>query len=248
MPLLVRSWNIFHGRTYPSGRRAYLEEAIGLVTEDDPDVLCLQELPQWSLDRLEAWTGMAASTARTRHRLGRLGRRPTDVHHGFLRSSLTGQANAILVAKGLSVLDHRRRVLSGRLVEWPQERRVSHGVRVRGVSGEELVIVNLHLSHLGQGRPAEAELQTTVALAEELASGGEPIVLAGDFNLTSASHGMQELMAAGYSPPGPGIDHVLVRGAPSTALFVWPVERRTVDGRVLSDHPPVELEVAVRGS
>jgi hypothetical protein len=24
---------------------------------------------------------------------------------------------------------------------------------------------------------------------------------------------------------------------------MWPVERRTVDGRVLSDHPPVELSV-----
>jgi hypothetical protein len=54
---------------------------------------------------------------------------------------------------------------------------------------------------------------------------------------------MQELVAAGYSPPGPGIDHVLVKGAPASALVVWPVERRTVDERVLSDHPPVELYV-----
>ena len=106
-----------------------------------------------------------------------------------------------------------------------------------------MVIVNLHLSHRGQGRPAEDELQTTATLAEELASGGEPIVLAGDFNLSSASQGLQRLVAAGYSPPGPGIDHILVRGAASTPLSVWPVERRTVDGRVLSDHPPVELEV-----
>ena len=170
MPLLIRSWNVFHGRTYPSGRRAYLEEAIRLATEDEPDVLCLQELPLWSLERLEGWSGMAVFSARTRHRLGRLGRRPTDVHHGFLRSLLTGQANAILVAKRLTVLEHRRRVLSGRRVEWPQERRVSHGVRIRDVNGEEVVIVNLHLSHLGQGRQAEAELQTTVAFAEELAS------------------------------------------------------------------------------
>ena len=59
---------------------------------------------------------------------------------------------------------------------------------------------------------------------------------------------MAELTAAGFSPAGPLIDHVLVRGAPSTELSVWPVERRTVDGRVLSDHPPVELELAVRGS
>jgi endonuclease/exonuclease/phosphatase family metal-dependent hydrolase len=241
--MLVRSWNVFHGRTYPSGRHAYLEEAVSLVTEDHPDVVCLQELPHWSLGHLEQWSGMAAFSARTRHRLGRLGRRATDVHHGFLRSLLTGQANAILVARQLSVLEHRRRVLSGRLVEWPQERRVSHGVRVRDGSGEEFVIVNLHLSHTGQGHSAEAELRTTVALAEELEHGGEPIVLAGDFNLTAASTALEELVAAGYSPPGPGIDHVLVRGAPSTPLSVWPVERRTVDGRVLSDHPPVELEI-----
>jgi endonuclease/exonuclease/phosphatase family metal-dependent hydrolase len=241
--VLVRSWNVFHGRTYPSGRHAYLEQAVSLVSQDRPEVVCLQELPLWSLRHLETWSGMAVFSARTRHRLGRLGRRPTNVHHGFLRSLLTGQANAILVAKRLSVMEHRRRVLNGRLVEWPQERRVSHGVRVRNASGEAMVIVNLHLSHIGQGRPAEAELRATVALAEELAVGGEPIVLAGDFNLTSASEGLQELVAAGYSPPGPGIDHVLVRGTPATALSVWPVDRRTVEGRVLSDHPPVELSV-----
>ena len=68
-------------------------------------------------------------------------------------------------------------------------------------------------------------------------------MLAGDFNLSSASQGLQQLVAAGYSPPGPGIDHVLVRGAAATPLPIWPVERRTVDGRVLSDHPPVELSV-----
>jgi endonuclease/exonuclease/phosphatase family metal-dependent hydrolase len=247
MSLLIRSWNVFHGRTYPSGRRAYLEDAISLVSHDRPEIVCLQELPLWSLEHLERWSGMAVFSARTRHRLGRLGRRPTDLHHGRLRSLLTGQANAILVAKQLSVLDHRRRVLSGRRVDWPRERRVSHGVRVRN-GEEEAVIANLHLSHLGQGRPAEDELQTTVALGEELASRGEPIVLAGDFNLSSASQGLQRLVAAGYTPPGPGIDHILVRGADVTPLFVWPVERRTVEGRVLSDHPPVELKLTVRAS
>jgi endonuclease/exonuclease/phosphatase family metal-dependent hydrolase len=240
--LLVRSWNVFHGRTFPSGRRAYLEEAVEVAVRDDPDVLCLQELPLWSLRHIERWSGMAAFFARTRHRLGRLGRRPTDVHHGFFRSALTGQANAILVARRLPVLDHRQRVLNGRPIEWPRERRVSHGVRIRAMAAD-MVIVNLHLSHTGQGRPAEAELRTTIAFAEELAQSGESIVLAGDFNLTSASQGLQELVAAGYSAPGPGIDHILVRGVSATPLLVWPVERRTVDGRVLSDHAPVELEV-----
>lgn len=242
MPLLVRSWNVFHGRTYPPGRRAYLEEAIGLVTADRPDVVCLQELPQWSLPRLEAWSGMAVFPARTRRRLGWLGRRPTDVHHGVFRSALTGQANAILVAEELPVLEHRSRVLSGRRVEWPRERRVSHGVRIRTAEGQAvMVIVNLHLSHTGQRRRAETELRGAVALAEELAGDDEPVVLAGDFNLTSASEGVRQLVAGGYSPPGPGIDHVFVRGAAATPVYTWPVERRTVEGRVLSDHPPVEL-------
>lgn len=244
MPLLVRSWNVFHGRTYPAGRHAYLEEAIELATEDHPDVLCLQELPLWSLRRLEAWSGMAAFSARTRHRLGRIGRLPTDVHHGFLRSALTGQANAILVGRKIAVLDHRRRVLSGRVIDWPNERRVSHGVHIRADDGRTMVVVNLHLSHMAAGSPAEAELRTTVALADELAKSGDAIVLAGDFNLTASSEGMQKLVADGYSPaPGAGIDHVLVKGATATALTVWPVERRTLNGRVLSDHPPVELRI-----
>ena len=47
----------------------------------------------------------------------------------------------------------------------------------------------------------------------------------------------------GFSAPGPGIDHVLVRGARSTPLVVWPEERRVQNGIVLSDHPPVELRL-----
>ena len=259
MPLLVRSWNVYHGRTYPSGRRAYLEEAIRLVTEDDPDVLCLQELPQWSLERLEGWTGMAASTARTRYRLGGLGRRPTDLHHGRFRSLLTGQANAVLVARRHAVAEHRTLVLNGRLfaarearrlrlearvaLTWTRERRVAQALRIVSASGSSIVLLHLHLTHLHDRRLAEAELRHAVRFGEELVAGDEPLVVAGDLNLTEASPAIAELTAAGFSPAGPLIDHVLVRGAPSTALSVWPVERRTVDGRVLSDHPPVDLSV-----
>jgi endonuclease/exonuclease/phosphatase family metal-dependent hydrolase len=261
--LLVRSWNVFHGRTDPPGRRAYLEQAIELATRDDPDVLCLQELPQWSLERLEEWTGMGVSSARTRHRLGSLGRRPTEIHHGRFRSSLTGQANAVLVARRHAVADHRTLVLNGRLfaarearrldlgvrvvLAWTNERRVAQALRITTASGSPFVLLHLHLTHLRDRRLAEAELRRAVRFGEELA-GDDPLVVAGDLNLTAASPAMAELTAAGFSPAGPLIDHVLVRGAPSTELFVWPVERRTVDGRVLSDHPPVQLELAIRGS
>ena len=47
----------------------------------------------------------------------------------------------------------------------------------------------------------------------------------------------------GWSALGPGIDHVLVRGLPAGPLVVWPEERRSENGRVLSDHAPVEVTV-----
>jgi endonuclease/exonuclease/phosphatase family metal-dependent hydrolase len=231
---------------------------VALASVDDPDVLCLQELPLWSVARLEEWSGMQVFSARTRHRLGSLGRRPTDLHHGRFRSSLTGQANAVLVARRHAVTDHRTLVLNGRLfaarearrlgvgvrvvLAWTNERRVAQALRVTTTSGSSVVLLHLHLTHLHDRRLAESELRRAVNFGEGLAD-GEPLVVAGDLNLTAASPAVTELIAAGFSPPGPEIDHVIVRGAPSTPLAVWPVERRTVDGRVLSDHPPVELSV-----
>ena len=64
-------------------------------------------------------------------------------------------------------------------------------------------------------------------------------MLAGDFNVRGEH--LREL--AGWSSRGPGIDHVLVRGLDVTALAAWPLERRAVEGAVLSDHAPVEVTV-----
>jgi endonuclease/exonuclease/phosphatase family metal-dependent hydrolase len=241
--ILVRSWNVFHGRTDPPGRQAHLEETVELASRDGPDVLCLQELPLWALPRLEQWSRMAAYGERTRGGLGRAGRRLTSLHDGLFRSAFTGQANAVLVGPRLKVLAHARLVFNGRLSQWAIEPRVSQAVRLERLDGATLVVVNLHLSHFGDGKPAEAELRRTAAFANELAAPREPVVLAGDLNLSAESVAVRELVEAGFSAPGPGIDHVLVRGAPVSPLVVWPLEKRTFDGRLLSDHPPVELEV-----
>src|SRR5439155_7617776 len=109
MRLLVRSWNLFHGNATPAERHAFLEEMIRLASGDDPDVLCLQELPVWSLRRLERWSGMTAvADVAARPLLPvELGRAATDLHHGLLRSLLTGQANAVLLGPGLHLRDHR---------------------------------------------------------------------------------------------------------------------------------------------
>jgi endonuclease/exonuclease/phosphatase family metal-dependent hydrolase len=49
----------------------------------------------------------------------------------------------------------------------------------------------------------------------------------------------------GFSPPLAGsIDQILVRGlALRDGPSAWPLERRVVGGRVLSDHAPVEAIV-----
>ena len=81
-----------------------------------------------------------------------------------------------------------------------------------------------------------AEVERARLFVESLASPEEPVVLVGDFNVLSPA-------LPGYSGPGPGIDHILARGAHVTPHEVWPVERRTVAGVVLSDHAPVEARV-----
>ena len=37
--MLVRSWNLFHGNSFPPGRTSYLEEMVMLASADRPDVL-----------------------------------------------------------------------------------------------------------------------------------------------------------------------------------------------------------------
>ena len=66
MPILVRSWNLFHGNTVPPGRVNLLEQAVRLAASGDPDVVCLQEVPVWALEYLDDWTGMIAVGAVTR--------------------------------------------------------------------------------------------------------------------------------------------------------------------------------------
>jgi endonuclease/exonuclease/phosphatase family metal-dependent hydrolase len=71
-----------------------------------------------------------------------------------------------------------------------------------------------------------------------LALAGERSIVAGDANLVAP-------VGAGFSPPLAGsIDQILVRGLTlRDGPAAWPLERRVVAGRVLSDHAPVEAVV-----
>jgi endonuclease/exonuclease/phosphatase family metal-dependent hydrolase len=229
--MLVRSWNLFHGNTDPPARRGYLREMIELASADRPDVLCLQELPVWALPRLRDWSGLRPFVAVARRPLlpGSVPGWITRIHQGRLRSTLTGQANAILVASPPHVVED---LGHERISDHGRERRLAQGVRI----DDHVVVVNLHASQTA-GRPkrVQEEVERARSFAESRAASDETIVLAGDFNVT-------DVVLPAYSPSGPGIDHVLVKGAPSV-LSVWPRHRRLHEGLVLSDHAPVEAAI-----
>jgi endonuclease/exonuclease/phosphatase family metal-dependent hydrolase len=199
---------------------------IELVTADRPDVVCLQELPLWSLRLLDDWSGMRACTAVAKRTLVPrfLGRLLQRLDPRRFRSGVTGQANAILLAPGFTVHAHRAR----RVSERGRERRVCHAVRVDG-----FVIGNVHASNdFRNSSVPRGELRRAYDLVDELVVGADARVLAGDFNLRDP-----EL-------PGPNIDHVVVAGAPHGRLQVWELERRRLqNGAVLSDHAPVEVRI-----
>ena len=236
--MLIRTWNLFHGNTVPPGRVNLLEEAVRLAASGEPDVVCLQEIPVWALEYLDDWSGMIAIGATAaRPLLGReLARRVTAINPGLLRSAVTGQANAILFAPGLRVLESHSIALNHR---GSRERRVAQAVRLLLPDGRTLTVANLH----ADPRHADDELLRAAVFLDATAEPGDVAVLAGDFNLR---HGraLDELAAWGFSKAGPGIDHVLVRGAGAAPAEVWPEERRRIGGLLLSDHAPVEVTVS----
>jgi endonuclease/exonuclease/phosphatase family metal-dependent hydrolase len=261
--VLVRSWNLFHGNSVPPQRRHFLDEMIALATAGDPDVVCLQEVPAWALGRFTIGDVAARPSLGPVPITAGLGRRLTDLHHGLLRSAFAGQGNAIQLSPRLTVLSHsvltlnarRFRDRTARALElgpvarlaWAKERRIVQAVRLRHPDGRMFLVANTHCtSYRPDWRLADAELLRAAWFAASSASPDDVVVLAGDFNVSAAT---SETLAAltsddwGFSRPGPGIDHVLVRGAASTPLHRAPDEHRLHDGRLLSDHALVELEI-----
>jgi endonuclease/exonuclease/phosphatase family metal-dependent hydrolase len=223
--MLVRSWNLFHGRTSPSGGGVHLREMVELASRDGPDVLCLQELPLWALAQLDDWSGLAVVSAVAKRTLvpRLLGGILQRYDPKRFRSGVTGQANAILLAPAHVPLEHRR----VRISERGRERRVCHAVRLDGI-----VIGNVHASNdFKHPEVPRAELKRAHELVDSMAAAGEARVLAGDFNLRDPDL------------PGPNIDHIVVAGIAHGPLDVWPDERRLHNGAVLSDHAPVEMRI-----
>lgn len=232
MAILVRTWNLFHGNAMPPERRGYLRQMVELVTTDGPGIVCLQEVPVWGLRHLERWSGMRAfgAVAAVPRGTAEVGRWITELHHGLLRSALTGQANAMLVARSLDVTEERTLVISE-----SGERRVCQLARVAGLAA----VGNFHATG---GPVADEQFGRAV---DYVAAADEQAIIAGDANVRPGEGQTYERLASlGFSAPLPGsIDQIVVRGLEATPLVAWPDERRRVQGRLLSDHAPVELTV-----
>jgi endonuclease/exonuclease/phosphatase family metal-dependent hydrolase len=244
---------------------------VRLASADGPDVLCLQELPGWASGQLADWSGMQAYTDLAQSpRLGplpipvELGRELTSLHHGLFRSAFAGQANGILLTAEAEVLGRDLLVLNSRdfreaqsrwlslplvtRLAWAKERRIVQVVRARFPAGPTLLVANLHATgYEPDQRLADAELLRAAVFADGLTEPGDVVVIAGDFNVPVSRSATQAELAGedwGFSEAAAeGIDQIIVRGASAGGVTRWPVDRRRVDGRVLSDHAPVEASV-----
>jgi endonuclease/exonuclease/phosphatase family metal-dependent hydrolase len=132
-------------------------------------------------------------------------------------------------------------------VGWGKERRVCQAVRVQLGTGT-LVVGNLHATkYTPDKRLPDAELLRAAVFVDGMARPDEPVLLCGDFNVSVASSRMLADLVKpewGFIGATPiGVDHVLLRGLRGAPPRRWPPDRRRHDGRLLSDHAPVDVEV-----
>jgi endonuclease/exonuclease/phosphatase family metal-dependent hydrolase len=192
-----------------------------------------------------------------------VGRRLTEPNHGLLRSAFSGQGNAIQVSSRLRVLAHATLTLNPRRfratqsralalgpvarIGWGKERRLVQALRLEDTGGRTYLVANLHCTSFpADERLADAELLRAAWFAVSTAAPEDVVVLAGDFNVHAArSRTLSDLTGGewGFSDPGPGIDHILVRGATATPTRRWPDDQRKHGDHLLSDHAPVEIDV-----
>jgi endonuclease/exonuclease/phosphatase family metal-dependent hydrolase len=263
--MLVRAWNLHLGKSASDGKGGHLREMVELATADRPAFVCLQDVPAWALDSVGEWAGMQAVTARTiAPKLG-----PIRVPAGLGKMlGSAGKGNAILVANEVTIRQEKQITLNTnpfceeqaarfgldakRARWWERERRVCHLVKVEWPNRQRMLIANLHATKADDLRLANAEVRRAASFIDRQAEVEETIVVAGDFNVGLAeSDVLQELTTRAderYSPAGPGSSHILVRGrlvrrTPPSPLGWWQNEQRTVGGKLLSDHYPVELVV-----
>jgi endonuclease/exonuclease/phosphatase family metal-dependent hydrolase len=258
--LLVRTWNIAHGRDVPPDadhghlRRKLLGEMAAVMIEDEPDLVLLQEVPVWAADVLRERTGMGVTLAASYGAHIPFVHVPLPLAVGaavgralpdLVRTQVEGQAQALLYGPALLLVSARRVQLNER-TRLRGEPRIAQLARLRHRrAGRELVIANVHADPGG-----DEQLEKAGFVLERFARGA-PMVLGGDLNAGTGSAGVRSLVARGFVEDSGevGIDHLLVRGFDvEWAATRWLPERRDYRRNGsrpvrLSDHDPVDAVV-----
>ncbi len=263
--LLVRSWNIAHGRDIPPRerdgyghvRRKHLREMAELVARDGPDIVLLQEVPVWAGPLLHEHSRLGYTLAPCYGAHVPFVHVPLPLAVGaavgralpdIVRSQVEGQANAVLYSEALLLVSARRAQLNDRH-RLRGEPRIAQLVRlVHRASGRELALANVHVDHAD----SERQVERAGYLLERFARGA-PMLLGGDLNAGPRSRAVRSLVKRGWLEESgeASIDHLFVRGLEiEVGATRWLPEWRDVelDGRRvrLSDHDPVDAVVAFR--
>jgi hypothetical protein len=135
---------------------------------------------------------------------------------------------------------------------WERERRVCQLVHIEFPDRKRWMIANLHATSLANDRRlADLELARAAKFIDRQAETEETIVIAGDFNIPLAeSSVLQELTTRPderFAAVSQGAAQILVQGRITlSGLRVWPKDERMLGDVLLSDHAPVEVDVAYR--
>lgn len=224
----------------------------GLLLEEAPEVLCLQEVFAAPEARADAFAmlrqvlpGHAGFTAPARRKLRQLG------HRGALYSSTSGLA----LFSRFPILQPPRTLA---LPDCPEDRdRIAQYATLALPQGT-LRVVNLHLTHVREARGLRRRQLAFLLRTLERADPVDALVVAGDFNATLEEAALEPLRALGacFAPAGAAydgtagrfgaagfsraIDHVAITPGP------WPYRGREVrwarppnDLTSVSDHAAV---------
>jgi endonuclease/exonuclease/phosphatase family metal-dependent hydrolase len=224
----VVSWNLFHGRSVPPAGRSLRAEFETALDELDYDIALLQEAPpRWFAGNPGGVLTSRNSVAPLR---GWLAERWPDVV-----KSNEGGSNQILSKTPLA--DVRTHTLARR----PERRRLVFA-RTAGVC-----VGCLHASQTGDHSRAAREVLAAAALCNDW-SGGEPLVLGGDFNVRPreqrwAFDELERRYGLAPATSDDALDHVLSRGV---EIVEPPRQRRVTHGELqLSDHAAVTVVLRV---
>jgi endonuclease/exonuclease/phosphatase family metal-dependent hydrolase len=220
------TWNL-HGSADPD-----LDAAATAVGTFAPDVLALQEVQRRQAAGLAERLGMRFTWA--------LKHRP----YGPVRRS-RAEGLAILTPHRLDAVAHAE--ISDGVTTWSWKRRIAQWGFVVRTDGAAIRIANAHLSpdEMAAARRREAATLTDLVGADDLASVGIPIVVAGDLNddgdptVIFVLPGIEHLVPSPTSPaaaPTRVLDHVLL---PPDATAVSTTVPSGDGWAELSDHLPV---------